>query len=142
MANKYSGAIVTLGLGDGASSYDTIAQIVDIEGLGITNDDIDVTSRDSNRFREFIAGLAEADEVGFGIIWDPAETTHNVTAGLLSLAESGAVKAWQVKAEAGGTAILEWNFDSFVKSFSGSAPLNDKLMADVALKVTGKPTIS
>lgn len=58
---------VTVKFGDNASPvvYTAIEEVSTIDGLGVTNELIEVTHFDSAGIKEYIAGLADGDEVSF-----------------------------------------------------------------------------
>ena len=139
MANKYLGFSVTLGVDDGAGGYTTIAAVRDIDGPSLTTDSVEVTSRDStNRYREILAGMQDGGEVTFDIVYDPADATHNATAGLVFLQKNGTSKTYQVAFPGS----INWTFTAIVTKFQVKAPLEDSLTADVTLKISGEPTLA
>lgn len=131
---KYAGSVVTMGVDDGASGYDEIAQIVDMDLPGIEADDIEVSVRDGDGYGEFISGFKMAGESTFDIVYDPDETTHIQ---LTTLAGAGTVIGWQFTLPGTGNTIVA---DAYVKRFKPTAPLKDKLSANITLKFTGEPT--
>lgn len=131
---KYAGSAVTLGVDDGASGYDDIAQIVDLELPGIEADDIEVSDRDGNGYGEFISGFKMVGESTFDIVYDPDATTHIQ---LITLAAAGTEKDWQFTLPGTSNTIVA---TGYVKSFKPKAPLKDKLSADLTLKFTGAAT--
>jgi len=124
---------------DGTSTYTTVLEVTDISGPNLSIDAVEVTSHDSaSKFREFIAGLRDAGEVSFSVNWQPAATTHGNTSGLLYVAKNGLTRLWQLIFSDSGTTTYE--FYAFITDFSPSAPIDDKLSADITLKLTGLPT--
>lgn len=131
---KYAGSTVTLGVDDGASGYDDIAQIVDMDLPGIEAEDIEVSCRGSGGWGEFISGFKMLGESTFDIVYDPDATTHIQ---LTTLAVAGTVIEWQFTLPGTTNTIVA---DAYVKRFKPNAPLKDKLRADVTLKFTGSAT--
>jgi len=130
----------------GGTAYVAIGQVKDISGPNISRGDIDVSDHDSaSNFREYLPGLADGGDVSFTIGLDPTNTAHVGTAGtglLGDLEDDGCtLGAWQLTLNVcSGTAI--WTFDGYVNSFSPSSPVEGEQLAEVAVKVSGKPTLT
>ncbi len=75
------------------STSGTIAEILTIEVAGQTRDALDVSSMDStDKFREFIAGMADAGELTFQLNYDGSSGGE---ANALNTAyQSGAIETW------------------------------------------------
>lgn len=128
-----------LKLHDGVSTYTTVLEVTDISGPGLSADSVELTSHDSaSKFREFMAGLVDAGEISFTVNWQPAATTHGNTAGLLYVAQNRLTRLWQLIWPDSGTTT--YGFYAFITSLSPNAPIDDKLSADITIKITGKPT--
>ena len=81
----------------------------------------------------------------FQLGFDPNEADHaqGVGTGLLGdFGQTGCtLAAWQLVLNVcGGTAI--WTFDGYVNSWSGTYALEGELLADLGVKISGKPTLS
>lgn len=65
MATNAFTAGLTVKFGDNASPqvYSTIEEVTSFDGLGVTNELIEVTHFGSNNIKEYIGGLADGDEV-------------------------------------------------------------------------------
>lgn len=139
MANKYSGFGVIFKT-QIAGVYTQVAGVLDIKGPSISLTQIDVTSRDSANWMEFIGGLKDGGEVTFNLVYDPATQTHNAAAsgGLMTLLIAGATNNFQIYFPSTNTAT----FAGLVTKFAPTAPLNDKLTADVTIKVSGAITFA
>lgn len=139
MANKYSGFGVLFKT-QISSVYTTVAGVLDIKGPNISLTQIDVTSRDSANWMEFIGGLKDGGEVTFSLIYDPATQTQSASAsgGLLTLLGSGSTNNFQLYFPSSNT----FTFAGLVTKFAPTAPLNDKLTADVTIKVSGAVTFA
>lgn len=131
----YSGATVELLVDNGSAVYTEVAQVVDINTMpGIEVDDIEVSTRDSADWGEFIAGFKMAGEGQFDIVYDPDNATH---VNLLTLATGRTIRSWKLNLPGTTNAIV---VNGFVKSFKPKAPLKDKLSADIVIKFTGAVT--
>ena len=130
-----------LQVGDGASPevFTTIAEVGTIQGPGLDSDQIDVTNHTSvNEYREYIQGLKEPGELSFTINFVPDDATHDNATGLVSFYEDGLKRNFQMVFPT--TPPVPWLLPGFLKSFNVTAAVDDKLVADVTIKLTGAPT--
>lgn len=126
----------------GGTSYETIAQVVDLVPPAIARDSVEATAHDSpEAWREFIKGLKDGGEVTLTIQWDPALGSHSGANGLYSdLGEDVTIPSWRITFPDADTTTL--TFDGFLTAFPIVTPLGDIMTADITLKVTGKPVLS
>lgn len=124
-----------LKIGDEAgTSFDAVAEVTNIDFMDVSADDLDVTSHDSeDAWREFLAGLKDGGELSMDLNFDPS-----IHANLLSLV--GVTRNMQVTFPTGVDEKVE--FEGYIKSLSGSAPVDDKLSASASVKVSGPVTIT
>ena len=120
-------------------SYADIAYVGDLNGPEISVEPIDVTTHDSaNAFTEYLAGLADAGEVSFDLVFDSASSAHSV---LYSDVAARLMHNWQIKLPgfvntgAGGY----FAFAGFLSKIGIVLPVKDKFMASVTIKISGKP---
>lgn len=115
--------------------------IPEITDISITPEraDIDVTSHDSTApAAEYIAGLLNGGTVTFSGNFLPGSTNQKLlTTDLFSSA--GTVTTWSIVWIDGP---VTWSFSAYVKSFSPTARVADKLAFTGSLKVTGTITLS
>lgn len=119
-----------------------IAEITDVKGPKLSRKSIDVTHHQSPEWwAEKIKGMKEAGSVGFSINYIPTETTHNATTGLLSdFALDNSINTWSIVfPDALGTT---WSFKGILVGFEPTAPVDDKLSADIEIEIAGKPTLA
>ena len=116
----------------GAGDFVEVAAIGDINGPGVTQEAIDVTTHQST-WREYIAGLPDGGEVSFQIKYDPADASHALLRGAAS---DSAKHQFKVAFQSGNTAT----FDGIVTSFAITAPVDEALVADMTVKITGPVT--
>ena len=129
-----------LRIDDGTGSYTTIAEVTDIGGPSMSLDPIDVTSHDSiAAFREFIGGLLDAGEVTLTINYVPTAGTHDATTGLIADMVARVVRNFKLVFPDSGTTT--WTFAALITAFESAEPIDDKLSADVTLKLSGQPTL-
>lgn len=139
---KYSAFGTQLKIGSTSGSGGTaIAAVTSIDGPELTLETIDVTTHDSpSGFREFIGGLKDAGEVSMELAFDPANATHkNASGGLLYALLNRSVTEFTLVLPSSPS--VSWYFNALVTQFQVQAPIDDKLPANVTLKITGAPTI-
>lgn len=118
-----------------------IADVTNIGLPGLTREIVDTTHHNSpDRWREFIKIVKDGGEVTLDLNYNPTVATHSVATGLLADFVDDTSNATYdiVFPNAAGTV---WSFPGIVTSFSGGAPIDDKLTASVTIKVAGKPTL-
>lgn len=134
------GTLLKIGDGGGTEVFTTIAEVVDIGGPTMTLDPIDVTSHDSTAaYREFIGGLLDAGEVTLTINYVPTAATHDATTGLIADMVARVVRNFQLVFPDSGTTT--WSISALITSFEPGEPIDDKLSADITLKLSGQPTL-
>jgi predicted secreted protein len=126
----------------GGTAYGTIGYLDNIGGPNLARDSIDVTTHDStSAWREFVKGLKDGGDISFDVVYDPTESTHDATTGLLAdFDNEGTIPAWRLTFPDGSS--TQWTFDGFLTGFSPSEPKDDKLSASITVKVTGVPTLA
>lgn len=142
MTNASAGFGASLKIGDGGSpvSYTTIAEVKDISGPEISLDTEDVTSHDStDAWEEHIATIIRSGEVSFTINYDPSDSTHDNTDGLLNdLTNRKNDRKFRLVLPDSNNSQID--FTAIVTGFSDSVPVDGALEAEVTLKITGKPS--
>lgn len=120
----------------------TIAEVTDITPPNPSREEIDYTHHQSpGAWREFGKGLKDGGEVTFTINYIPTNSTHNAATGLLGdFTNNTTVDTWSVVFP--DTLGTTWSFPGFVTAFETNAPIDDKLSADITLKVAGQPTLA
>jgi len=127
----------TLQRGDGADPevFTAIANVTSIEGPQMERETIDVTAHDTpNGWMEFVGGLKDAGEVELEINYDPAE--HDAL-----VADFDDEEPRNYRLVFPDSAATTWQFKAILTEFSVEAPYDDKLVANVTFKVTGKPVL-
>lgn len=122
------------------TSQTAVAQIRDLE-QSVTGDDIDISNTDStNRRREFIAGFVDEGEVSFDMVFTKA--MYNTIKGWVSPTtnESFEIEFGDRTATNGTGSILAMS--GYVKELGASMPFEDKVTADVTVKVSGETTFT
>lgn len=139
----YSSFGVDLQLGDGATPtevFASVAQIKDFNPPSLSKDMQETTPHNpgGHKWRTFISGLRDGGEVTFDINYEPDETTHDSTAGLLSNLDADDLRNWKVIFPQ--PTAYEWAFSGTVTAFSPSNPVEGVQTASITIKVSGKPT--
>lgn len=120
----------------------TVAQVISIGGPSLSLDTYDVTCHDStDAFEQVVGGVLRSGELALGIVYDPAEDTHDATAGagiLSRLEEKIETNFSLVFPDAGSTT---WAFNGLITGFESDAPHDGALSAAVTIKVDGSPTL-
>lgn len=118
------------------SVFVDVAQVRDISGPSMTQDAVEVTARDTSKWRTFTPGLRDGGEVTFDLIYDPDLASHsatNTTTGLVSFLLTGTAKTFRL-------VMSDSNYFSFsgiVTAFTPESPLEDAMTASCTIKVTG-----
>lgn len=119
-----------------------IVQVRDIEGPGMKLDTVEVTTRDTSKWRKRIAGLKDGGTVTFEIVYDPDATTHkNASGGVAYHLLQGTSNTFALMFPT-ATTVASIAFTAFVTSFKPKAPMEGALLADIELQITGAVTIS
>jgi hypothetical protein len=118
----------------------TIAEVTKLDLPNLKLDTADVTSHDSNGWREFIGLLKDGGTFSADINYVPGTATHkNATGGLLADLVAGTSAEYSIVIPDSPSST--WTFDALVTDFKASAPVDGKLAATVTFKVTGAPTL-
>ena len=126
----------------GGTAGTAIVNVTNIAGPGMSSEVIDMGAHDSpNAWREFAASLLDAGEITLDLNWDPGAATHkNAAGGLLKLMADRSVTTFALTFPT--TPAVTWTMSGIVRQFSPQAPFDDKLSAQVTIKVTGAPTLA
>jgi len=123
-----------ISLSDDGTTYTDIAGIHDtVKGPEMTADAVDVTDHDSaDGWKEYIGGLKDGGEVGYKINWDPADSQHDTL-----VAAVGEKKYWKITFPDGTSTAT---FQGVMTKYAPEMPLDDKMTAEIGIKVSGKVT--
>ena len=135
------GTLLKIGDGAGTEVFTTIAQVMDIDGPGLTLGTQEVTPQTApDRAKVYIGTLIDGGEVSMDINYEPAGATHDQTTGLIKDMLDVTLRNFQVIFPDAGTTT--WAFSAFVTTFNPTAPVEGALTASVVLKISGLPSIS
>lgn len=122
---------------DTTNGYVTVAQVEDISGPGLGLDVPDVTVHDSaSAYRAGVGGIKEIGEMTLALVFDPAAASH--VSKWTSLANRDYDIFRMTFPDAGN---MTWAFRAYVTGFEPTAPVGEKLAANVTLLGTGDPKI-
>lgn len=115
---------------------DTVAEVIDIEGPGMTKDAVEDTHLTStNRWRTYLSGMRDGGEVTFDVNFLPVDTTQEaVEDSFLGNTASAFSLTWT---DSGATV---WSFNALVTGLSPRASIDEPLRASISLKITGAVT--
>lgn len=117
----------------GVVSFVEIAELMDITPPALTRNPIETTSHSQNDDR-YIVGVRRHGELQFGLNFIPFDPTHDHLTGLQKSWFDGLRDIWKLVFPDG----TEWLFSGFVSNVAPSAPVDDRLAADVTIRPTGK----
>ena len=140
---EFAGFLATLSADmAGGSSYAAIGQVRDIGGPSIERESIDTSHRTTTGYwRTFVKGFKAGGEVTFNIVFDPDLASHGTVAatGLFAdLNNDTTIPTWRLAFATAGTI----SFAGFVQNFEPSNAMDDAQLADVTIKINGKPTLT
>jgi predicted secreted protein len=119
-----------------SGSFNAIAEINSITGPGMTRAFIDVTSLDSTGgYREFIGGFRDGGNVTLNMNF----TLDGYEQMRLDFTSADSINYQIVMNDAGNTTL---SFAGFVTDLPLSITPDDKVTADVTIKVTGEVTLT
>lgn len=141
---EYAGYRATIEVQLGAT-WTPIAQVRDIAGPGLASEQIEVSHRDS-RYRRYVAGMLDGGEVTFQIVFDPNHASHDPTLAdsMFAYAVSGEKADFRIKFPGVDGVVTDGfttaAFEAFVSNFEIASALEDGLLADLTLKISGDIT--
>lgn len=136
MSNAISGVGTKIRRYDPVSGWADLAEVNNITGPGMTRDFIDVTSLDSiGGYREFIAGFRDGGTVTLAMNFTRA--TYDL---MKADFESDADVLYEIILPDPDQTSLE--FMGLVTELPLTIPTDDKVTADVTIKVNGEVTVN
>ena len=120
------------GTGSGPIVYATVGEVIDIKLPELTRDTKDATHYKSpDRYKEYIGALRDGGEAGFTLQFKDAA---DLTALLTDYQTDAAVPYRIVFPDA-----THWTFSGLVTKVGATVPLEDRMTAEVTVKISGKP---
>ena len=133
----------SLAYGNGANPevFTTIANVSSLNPLSITRESVDVTTLDSPAaYREFCGTLADAGDISFDLVFDPAEVSHAEATGLLSQIDDQENRNYRLTFNNVGGDV--WTFSGFVTAMSVTGEVGGVYTASVTIKISGQPAFA
>ena len=117
-----------------------IAQARSFGGPNLTADTTDVTTHDSTgAFEEMVVTILRTGEVTMGLVYDPANATHDASTGLLFRYENKVRTNFSlIFADTGSTV---WAFSGDITAFTPDMAHDSSLDAAATIKISGQPTL-
>jgi predicted secreted protein len=118
----------------------TVAGLTAINGIELTMDTVDVTThQSSNSYKEYIAGLIDAGEVGIEGLFDATDTDGQQAMMTDFNGRTSRAAIITFPASTGTT----WSFTGFITNIKiGDAPIDGAIPFSATIKPTGKPTFA
>lgn len=124
----------------GSATFTAVSEVLDINPVGIARNAIDVTHLNTTGgYREFTPGLIDGGDIGATLLFDPADSTHDDTTGLLSTLADTTSRLWRVVFP-GGSPIYE--IPGILTGMPINGALDDVFRANVTIKVAAAPDYS
>ncbi len=138
--SKYAAYGTVLEMGATGSAVE-IAGVRNISGPELSLDTVDVTTHDSTgSWEEVVGTILRTGELTLEIIYDPADDTHDATAGLVDVYENKTLTQFALTFPDDDTTTLTLP-QTYVTGFTPGAPVDGDLTASVKIKTTGSPTL-
>ncbi len=119
--------------GTAGGTFADVGELYDIEPPGITRDPVEKTHMLSpERWREFIGGMKDGGELSFNMVFDPDAPETTAMELDLNTNIAGFYKIIYPDSD-------EWAFSALLTNFQATVPVEDKMMAEVTFKLSGKP---
>lgn len=119
-----------------------VAEVIDLTPPAMKRDTFEATHHSSpNKWREFRKTLKDGGEVKMTINHLPANSTHNAATGLLSdFANDSTNPTFTLVFP--DTAATTWTFLGIITEFAPKSPIDDRMVAEITIKVAGQPTLA
>lgn len=116
-------------------SFLTIAELRDMTAPPLTRNKIEVSAHgDADDY--YVAGMRRKGDLQVQLGWNQALATHDETTGLVKAWEDGVTRIFKVTFPDGTV----WLCSGFVTNVGPSMPVDDGLVADATIAMTGKVT--
>lgn len=118
-------------------SWVSVAEVVDVAGPGFKRDVTEVTHLDSpDGYKEYKGANREAGDFTLAMNYVPTDPNQNANTGFLADFHSDDEVDYAVQYPDN----TGYDFKGLITAFEITAKMNDKVSANVGIKVTGKPT--
>lgn len=117
----------------GVVNFIEIAELREITPPALTRNEIELTNH-NNEDDEYIVGIRRHGTMTFNINFVPQNSTHDHETGLQQAWFDGTRDIYRMTYPDG----TQWLFSGFVTNIAPSAPVDDRLSADITVRPTGK----
>lgn len=132
---------VQIGDGGDPESFVDIAELMDIDGPGLSQETEDATTHNSvNRWVDKIVTVKDGGQITFDIAYLPTESTHDGSTGLLKDYNDGTLRNFKVIFP--NSAQTTWTVSAYVVGYNPTMPVRGVLTASITLEVSGEPTLN
>lgn len=124
-----------------ATALTKVAEVTSVAFPDETVAEVEVTHYESpGRSREFIPGLSDNGSITFTINWVPGSATDDM---LVAAKADRSNRTFRIVTPAAGDDDGQmFTFPAFISGLSRAAPIDDRMTADVTLRVAGAVTIA
>lgn len=130
-----------LASGSDTETFTSIAECRNITGPSMTLGTVETTHMSSTAaYREYIATVLDAGEIGMELNFLPADTTQNQIVGILKDIKSKILRHFKLILT--DTAATTWTFYGYVTALSNAASVDGKLTANITIRISGQPTLA
>jgi hypothetical protein len=122
-----------------------VAQVQEIGDIGVTAEEVDVTTLDAGDYRDFIQGFKDAGECEMTVIWDYNVVSHSDDPdGLIGLFDVGDVRDWAIKYNSGAVGGVAYGlFTGFIRDMTyGALNPDDAQTISPVIRITSPITIA
>lgn len=135
------GTLLKRGNGGSPETFTTVAKVQDIAGPGFSLGVAMVHGQEeTTHFTRKIGTILEAGQITFDIVFDPGDSGHSPSAGLLYDMLNRTVRNFQLVFP--DALSSTWSFAALVTGFQPSMAQDGALMASVTLDIDGKPSFA
>lgn len=129
--------------GDGADPevFTTIAEITNIGGPNLQAEQVEVTSHDSEGWREYVAGLRDGGEISIEGNFVPSDATHTQ---MIDDFNSGSENNYRIILPDGedDATSSKWEFAAICTGLEFTHPADGVLGFSATYKLTGQPVLT
>jgi predicted secreted protein len=132
------GTRLYMGATANAAALTKLAEVTSVSFPDETVAEVEVTHYESpGRAREFIPGLSDNGSITFAINWVPGSATDDM---LIAAKADRANRTFRIVTP--GDEGQMFTFPAFISGLSRAAPMDDRMTAEVTLRVAGAVTIA
>jgi len=120
-----------------ATTVGTVGNVINVSVDGQTRDPVDISSMDStSKFREFIAGMADAGEITVEVNYDGSAA--GVADKLNTSYQAGTILTWTITFSGINTFVC----NGIITNLGIATPFDDKITQSITIKLTAVPTFT